>query len=210
VIDHRSPPPQAQACLQLSYPSSQKGGTLIDERVVELAVHERMLASGGYRPAGCPACGSFLHVHDYRSRLLLGDPAHSVLVVRFRCPACGATWQVLPAFVARCLWRSWRVVEAAVELPEAQACGAAAAPVVAPRTRRRWLGRLLSSAALLVVTLGTAEQPELTELSGTVGLQGTRWQLVCQYAARGHPPAAERLAQVAALVHRLAPGVRLM
>src|SRR5690606_5334664 len=30
-----------------------------------------------------------------------------------------AVWQVLPAFVARCLWRSWRVVEEAVAQPDA-------------------------------------------------------------------------------------------
>jgi len=210
VTDHRSPPPQAEACLQVRYPSSQKGGTLIDERVVDLEVHERMLASGGYRPAGCPTCGAFVHIHDYRSRLLLADPACAVQVVRFLCAECGATWQVLPAFVARCLWRSWRVVEAAVEQPEDESVAAAAKPLVPPRTRRRWLDRLRSSAAPLVVILGTAEQPELTALAGAVGLEGTRSELVYQYVARRHPPRAERLARVAALVHRLAPGVRLM
>jgi hypothetical protein len=211
VTDHRSPPPQAEACLRVRYPSSQKGGTLIDERVVDLENHERMLATAGYRPEDCPACGeSFLHVHDYRSRILLADPACSVLVVRFLCPKCRATWQVLPAFVARCLWRSWRVVEAAVEQPEPESATADAEPLVPSRTRRRWLERLRSSAALLVVILGTAEQPELTELAGTVGLEGTRSELVREYTTQRHPPHGQRLAQVAALAHRLAAGVRLM
>ena len=211
MTDHRSPPPQAAACLQARYPSSQKGGTLIDERVVDLETHERMLASGGYRPEGCPTCGAgFLHVHDYRSRLLLADPACSVQVVRFLCPECGATWQVLPAFVARCLWRSWPVVEAGVEQPDSESAEATAKPLVPPRTRRRWLDRLRSSAALLVVMLGTAEQPELSALAGAVGLEGTRAELVCEYTTQRHPPHGQRLAQVAALAHRLSPGVRLM
>jgi predicted RNA-binding Zn-ribbon protein involved in translation (DUF1610 family) len=211
VTDHRSPPPQAEACLQVRYPSSQKGGTLIDERVVDLETHERMLATGGYRPEDCPACGErVLHVHDYRSRLLLADPACSVQVVRFLCPKCGATWQVLPAFVARCLWRSWPVVETAVEQPDSESAAATAEPVVPPRTRRRWLVRLRASAALLVVILGTAEQPELTELAGAVGLEGTRSALVGEYTTQRHPPHGQRLAQVAALAHRLAAGVRLM
>ena len=210
MTDHRSPPPQAEACLQVRYPSSQKGGTLIDERVLDLTTHERVLASAGYRPDGCPHCGSYLHVHDYRLRQLLADPACSLLVVRFLCPQCGATWQVLPAFLARCLWRSWRVVEAAVAQPQSEPPAAAPEPVVPPRTRRRWLARLLSSAALLVVVLGTAEQPELAAVAGAVGLQGTRGELVTEYVARLGPARGERLAQVAALVHRLASGVRLM
>lgn len=210
MTDHRSPPPQAAACLQARYPSSQKGGTLIDERVVTLEMHERMLASGGYRPDGCPRCGGYLHIHDYRIRTLLADPACSVQVVRFLCAECGATWQVLPAFVARCLWRSWWVVEAAIEQPDAEPEAAVAEPVVPPRTRRRWLDRLRSSAALLVVTLATAEQPALTELVGAVGLEGTRAELVREYTTHRHPPHGQRLAQVAALAHRLAPGVRLM
>jgi hypothetical protein len=211
VTDHRSPPPQAEACLQVRYPSSQKGGTLIDERILDLKSHERMLASAGYRPEDCPTCGgAVLHVHDYRSRQVLADPTCSVQVVRFLCAKCRATWLVLPAFVARCLWRSWQVVEAAVQQPASEPAGATAEPVVPPRTRRRWLERLRSSAALLVVILGTAEQPELTELAGAVGLEGTRFELVVQYSAQLQPPARQRLAQVAALVHRRAPGVRLM
>ncbi len=213
MTDHRSPPPQAEACLLVRYPSSQKGGTLIDERVVDLEGHERMLACAGYRPDGCPCCGHYLHIHDYRSRQLLADPAVSIVVVRFWCPICEATWQVLPAFLARCLWRSWRVVEQAVVSDEPDEIAepvAAPEPAVPARTRRRWLARLLSTAALLVATLGGAERAELIAVAGAVGLDGTRAELVREYAARFEVCRGRRLVQLAALIHRLAPGVRLM
>jgi hypothetical protein len=149
-------------------------------------------------------------VHDFRLRQLLADPTYSVMVARFLCPKCRATWQVLPAFVARCLWRSWRVVEAAVKEAVPSTPAQSPEPVVPPRTRRRWLSRLLSVATLPVLTLGMAELPELIEVAGAVGLEGSRAELVAQYAARFQPARGERLAQVAALLHRLAPGVRLM
>ncbi len=214
MTDHRSPPPQAEACLLAPYPSSQKGGTLIDERVVDLKVHERMLACAGYRPdSGCPHCGQYLHIHDYRSRQLVADPAVAILVVRFWCPSCEATWQVLPALVARRLWRSWSVVEQAVALDEPEPAAEPAAapePDVPARTRRRWLSRLASTAALLVTTLGGAERPELIAVAGVVGLDGTRAELVREYAAHLQLGRAQRLSQLAARIHRLAPGVRLM
>ncbi len=59
-----------------------------------------------------------MHIHDYRPRLLWGHAAESTEIVRFRCSnrdECGAVVQVLPAFVARWLWRSWETVELAME-----------------------------------------------------------------------------------------------
>lgn len=212
VTDHRSPPPQPEGCLVKRYPSSQKGGTLIDERVTDLETHERLLRCGGYRPVGCPRCGQFVHVHDYRPRLLLGDPAEALLVARFWCPDCEAVWQVLPAFVARCLWRSWRVVEEAVAQPDATKGRESPVvdAVVPERTRRRWQGRLLSSAALLVAVLATSEGPEFSHVAKKARLEIDRAELVSEYAAHARPPPGERLAQPAAVVHRLAPGVRVM
>lgn len=215
MTDHRSPPPQPEECLCRRYPSSQKGGTLIVEEVVTLERHEQMLRSGGYRPPeGCPKCVGELHVHDYRTRVLLADPAGIVTVVRFLCPSCRATWQMLPAFVARHLWRSWPTVEEAVEtrspaLQPPQSAPPTKAQVPAS-TQRRWFRRLAASAALLVVAISTAERPALTTVAGVVGLDGTRGSLVHEHTRMAAVPAGQRLTQVAALVHRLAPGVRLM
>jgi hypothetical protein len=55
-------------------------------------------------------------VHDYRERKALALELLAlvvVTVVRFICtnPECRATWQVLPAFVARQLWWTWSAVE---------------------------------------------------------------------------------------------------
>jgi len=209
MTEDRSPPPQPEDCLRRPYPSSQKGGTLIAEAVWTLQEHERLLNGGGYRPPeGCPKCAQGLHVHDYRTRVLPEDPAGIVTVVRFLCSMCKATWQMLPAFLARHLRRSWARVEASVAGPQAQA---AAPQTGIPRTtRRRWLSRLAASAALLVAALGTAERPELTVVAGAVGLEGTRRELVEEHTRMAAVPAGQHLTQVAALVHRLVPGLRLM
>jgi hypothetical protein len=83
-------------------------------------------------------------------------------------------------------------------------------PEIPERTLRRWLTRLVASAALLVVTLSTAEMPLLASVAGTVGLGGFRRDLVDVHARICVVPVGQRLLQLAALVHRLAPGVRLM
>jgi len=216
VTDHRSPDASApEECLCRRYTPNQKGGTLIAEDVLTLEDHEKMLRTGGYRPrAGCPKCAGCLHIHDYRDRLLVADPASLITVVRFLCYSCKATWQVLPALVARHLWRSWQTVERAVSSPRPtpiMAQDSAPLPNKIPqRTRRRWLTRLAASAALLVVTLSTAEVPVLTTVAGAVGLLGTRRELVDVYTWICRVPAGQRLMQLAALLHRLAPGVRLM
>jgi hypothetical protein len=212
--DH-SPAAAAEACLGRRYPPGQKGGTLIAEDVLTLEQHEKMLRTGGYRPqTGCPKCAGRLHIHDYRHRVLLADPASAILVVRFLCCSCGATWQVLPALVARHLWRSWHTVERAVETPQqAPTMANDSAPAtreIPERTRRRWLTRLCASAALLVVTLSTAEMSVLTTVAGAVGLRGTRRNLVDTHTRICIVSVGQRLMQMAALVHRLAPGVRLM
>lgn len=219
MTDRRSPDaPDASApevCLCRRYTPSQKGGTLIVEDVLTLEHHEKMLCTGGYRPReGCPKCTGYLHIHDYRDRLLLADPARLITVVRLLCYSCGATWQMLPAFVARHLRRSWQTVERAVERPRPAPMMAEDAPPsvkkIPERTRRRWLTRLVASAALLVVTLSTAETHVLTTVAGAVGLGGTRRELVDVHTRICRVPACQRLMQLAALLHRLAPGVRLM
>jgi len=195
-----------EACLNRAYMSSQKGGTLIAEEVRDLETHERRLEEpDGYRPARCPRCGSRMHLHDLRPRLLLGDPAVCTQVIRFRCAdrrGCGAAWQILPAFLARHLWRSWATVEAAVEPAERSE--------VAARTRRRWRARLASRARQLVVLLATTADQIWSALVAAVGLDASRLDLVRGYGVHMRPRRGLCLAELAGLVHRLSPGVRLM
>jgi hypothetical protein len=191
-------PPPAPVCLERPYPSSQKGGTLIAEDVADLATHRtRLLDLDRYRPRGCPRClGDRLHAHDFRERQLRGDPqAQRITVRRYRCARCGGCWQVLPRLVARWLWRSWAVVE--------QALGFVVGLVVVPeQTLRRWRGRLGSRARSVVQTLAASAQPALEHTAAAVGLNATRRALV---ECCGQP-----LGGLAALVHRLLPGLRLM
>ncbi len=218
MTEDRSPPPEAEACLCRRYPSSQKGGTLICPSVTDLATHDRWLASGRYRPARCPRCGAETHVHDYRLRWMREDPAtsRSTEVARFRCArrACRAVWQVLPAFLARHLWRAWQTVERVVLRPPAAPDDEPAPAPESPiplRTRQRWAARLASAGRTLVVALAAAGSSLLAAVAGAVGLQGTRGELVEQYLRRvGGIRRGERLAALAEHVHRIAPGLRLM
>jgi ribosomal protein S27AE len=196
------------------YPSSQKGGTLIAEDVTDRATHDlRLRSPDGYRPSWCPRCGhGVLHVHDYPERKLFAEPADPerpaavVRVVRHECASCGATWRTLPAFLARHLWRSWAVVEAVTVggPPPADQ------PEVPERTQRRWAARLGSAAALLVQMLATSAQAVLEKVASAVGLLATREELVIAHEAHTGAARGWRLATLAALVHRLLPGVRLM
>lgn len=211
MSQNRLPPPGPGACLVRPCPSSQKGGTLIAEEVTEAAAHQRRLCDpDGYRPARCARCGhDVLHVHAYRERRVLGEDEQAVVrIVIHRCaqPECRATWRSLPLFLARRLWRTWRTVEQEV-LPEA------AAPARAPvprRTVRRWKARLGSSARHLVQVLATSASALWTGVAQAVGLGGTRRALVKELAAVQGTAPGRRLAEPAALLHRLCPGVRLM
>jgi len=209
MTDSRSLSPAAEACLCRRYSSSQKGGTLIAEDVHDLATHERRLeAPDAYRPSACPRCGAALHVHDLRPRVLRGEASVATEVVRFRCAdreRCGAAWQVLPAFLARCLWGSWSRVGQTLE---------ANVPSSVPaRTRRRWRARLASPARLLVAVLSTATDGIWAGIARAVGFDARRIDLVGGYAERTAAVAvswATMLAELSAALHRLSPGVRLM
>lgn len=206
-------PPAAEACLCQWYPSSQKGGTLIAEDVHDLATHERRLEDpDSYRPACCPRCGSGVHIHDLRPRVLHGEPEVATEVIRFRCSdreRCGAAWRILPAWLARFLWGSWSRVEGGVK--------DSGSTTVSPRTRRRWKTRLTSSARLLIVVLSTATDGLWAALAAAVGLDARRSRLVQGYCAarkRGAPSApfapGVSFAELAGAIQRLSPGVRLM
>lgn len=206
VSDHRSPPPAAEACLERPRPSSQKGGTLIAEEVTDLETHGRRICDpDSYRPAECPTCShGSLHMHDRRSRLLLADPvAAPIWVAIYRCAGCGGTWRILPCLVARRLWRSWRVVEAWTIAGPSQ-------PRVPERTQRRWRQRLRSSASSLLQILASSGSAALQAIVTGVGIVVSRVELVTAYAAMSRSPPGLCLARLAALIHRIMPGVRLM
>ena len=201
----RAAPPAADSCLSQPYSSSpkQKGGTRIAEAVLDLATHLQMLLTPWkYRPKACDCGSERLHIHGLRERhprqLVVDDEAIPIVyILVFRCAVCGATWRVLPAFLARCLWRIWAVVEReALAQPRPHK-----APVVPPRTVQRWRARIAQSARLPVQVLAVAGG-ELRKLVEQVGLEPTRLELL---VASGWS-----LAALSALLHRLAPGVRLM
>ena len=201
------PPPQPAVCLTRSYVSrGTKGGTVIAEEVVDLKVHREWLVEpDAYRQCvtPCRRCGAkTLHAHCFRDRHLRpgrrGDPVTTVSIRLYLCAArgCGAVFSVLPAFIARHLWRSWTAVEKGVTDGKA------------PRsTRRRWQARLSSSArGLLQLFLALAVTPVRDALAGSVDM--TRHEFVG--CLTPHQSVSPALAGVAAWIHRLEPGIRLM
>lgn len=199
-------PPPAPTCLCRRYGSSQKGGTIVVEGVYTFEEHARRVRPDGYRPAFCAHCGSTrLHAHGYRERTLLAQAERRcVRLIRYLCPVCDAVWLVVPLFLARCLWRTWAVVESAVLGTPPPQCR------VPARTVRRWAVRLGGAARLPVQVLAQSGDTELAAVAAEVGLDATRGQLVRAYAQAFAVPAGAWLATLAALLHRLAPGVRLM
>jgi DNA-directed RNA polymerase subunit RPC12/RpoP len=178
------------------------------EEVVDLATHLRRLCDpDAYRPSECPSCGHrVLHVHDRRDRIALGDPeTATVTVLVYLCAGCGGTWRILPRFVARHLWRTWRVVES-----QTIAAAAPSSPAVPARTRRRWHERLRSSARGLVVLLATSGSALLAAVVHALGLDATRAAVVAAYTSTMRPTPSHPLADLAALVDRLRAGVRVM
>lgn len=204
----RSPPPPAEPCLTRDRVSSQKGGTLINESVMDLSTHERwMLDPDRYRPPECKKCHhDVVHMHDRKDRVLRGDPAGVVVTIAiYLCVGCGATWRILPRFLARHLWRSWDVVEV-----QSTAQGARSMwPKVAARTRRRWLWRLRSSAAHLIQLFATSGHAALEAVAGSCGLEATRKAFVATYL-NVIGGGSKAFADLAALIQRLWPGFRLM
>lgn len=205
----RAAPPAADRCLVFSYASrGQKGGTLIAESVRDLAEHEaRMRRPASYRPDECRCGCRKLHIHGRRERRLLGSAVAdgglaTVMVMVFLCASCLATWRVLPAFLTRCLRRTWDVVEGVV-----RGTRGAGEPVVPERTKRRWRARLAQTARVPGQVLATAGSQALREVAQAVGLDGDRWALAAAFMKFFE---GSLLAPLAAVLHRLSPGVRLM
>jgi len=208
------PPPEPESCLVASRVSSFKGGTLIVEEVRDLKEHQRRLCDpDGYRPDQCPRCGhDVLHVHCYPERHPRGEPGMPavVRVAQYQCAeaVCGATWRILPMFLARHLWRVWKTVER-VTLPGVVS-PSSAAPAIPERTRSRWRSRLAAAARVLVVLLAASGGQALEAVAAKVGLDASRAELVHGYAEQTEVSRGARLAEVAAVTHRLERGIRLM
>jgi hypothetical protein len=124
-----------------------------------------------------------------------------VTVVVFLCAKCFATWRVLPAFLARHLWRAWDVVETALFKCEGLT------PVPA-RTVQRWKARLAQAALVATQALAISGDSTLRGVAQHVGLEASRGALVQMYAAA--TGSTSMLAPLAVLLHRLSPGLRLM
>jgi hypothetical protein len=208
------PPPDLESCLVTSRVSSFKGGTLIAEDVRDLDAHQRRIRDpDGYRPDRCPRCDhDVLHVHCYPERHPRGEPGMPLVVqvAQYMCAAaeCGATWRVLPMFLARHLWRAWKTVERVV-LPGA-VVSPSTAPAVPARTRCRWRSRLAAAARVLVVLLAASGGLALEAVAAQVGLDASRAELVRGYAEQTGVVHGARLAAVATVAHRLERGIRLM
>lgn len=207
------PIPAAPAYLTTPYAAKpgQKGGTLIAESVCEIDEHRRLLKSDGYRPAGCLLCGRSLHVLDLRPRKLRDQPdSAEELICRYRCRPCGAVWQVLPGFIARYLHRTWGAVQSAVVAAGGlERTGSERRVTRKPGTLRRWLGRLASSALVLMQALvgaGAKVGSVLREL----GAWCIRGELVEALARASLVEKERKLQDLACWIHRLSPGLRLM
>lgn len=212
MTDHRPSPPEPEECLTRSRVSRYKGGTLIAEDVDDDAAHRKRLASGGYRAPWCPRCGfTVLHVHDYVERRPRGerDLAQVIPIVRYICasPACRATWRMLPAFLPRHLWHRWQSVERTT-LPAAPPTPSA--KPIPERTAERWQARLASIARQLVLLLAACCGTLLEEVAKRTGLEATRYELVGVHTQIVGTQPKRRLGDLAAILHRLERGIRLM
>jgi hypothetical protein len=209
----RLAPPAAEDCLIQPRTGKYKGGTLIAEDVTDLGAHLRRVADpGSYRPDACVRClFATLHVHSYPERRLQGEANRPVVrIVQFICahPSCGATWRILPRFLARHLWRAWWTVGRVVEPERVQK--PREAPAIPDRTERRWRARLASAARTLIVLLATSGSATLAAIATSAGLDATRGELVEVHARAVDAAPMMRLATLAAIAHRLERGIRLM
>lgn len=180
----------------------QKGGTLILREVRTLAEHgEALRDPDRIRPERCPGCGHpRVHVHERRARVFRGEAGRRpkvelvILIVRCAFKACRAVWRLLPIFVARFLRRRWRTIAELLR----------GSRPAARRTLERWLARLRSSGAAIVAALGGSGLPSLRVLAAHLGRGATRLEVLDAVGG------LDALAGLAALLHELAPQVRLL
>src|SRR5262249_41752785 len=86
---------------------------------------------------------------------------------------------------------------------------AASADLVPDRTRRRWNARLRSAARQLVHVLGQHDDEAVVRFVQVAGFDSTRRELV-ELLIAGRVLGPHALADIAATVHVLEPGIRLM
>lgn len=177
---------------------------MIATEVKDWETHLRMMMTpDGYRPARCAHCGgSRLHGHGRRERVLAGDEQCRVEIRRYRCVGCRAVWQVVPGFLARRLWRRWEVVEGALTGKRRRSH-----IHVPARTRRRWRSKLASDGRVVRHVLSATQRPDLAAVVRQVPPICTRGDVLAAYRAHAGESA---LAELGALLHRLAPGLRMM
>ena len=147
-------------------------------------------------------------MHDHLQRVFVGEPrAARIQIVRYICAAadCRATWRILPAFVARHLWRRWTTVARTIAGEPLSATRA----LVPARTRRRWNARLASAARQLVHILADHDDDHVVTFARVAGFEATRRDLVELFTA-GRVLGVHGLADIAAAIHELERGVRLM
>lgn len=190
----------------------QRGGTLIAEDVQDLEDHRRkVLDPNWYRPDGCPRCSGFLIGHGCRFRILRDQPdSAGEEIRRYRCLLCRAVWQVLPAFLARHLHRTWGAIQSRLVAAGAlEKTGAEWRVRGKPTTLHRWLSRLTAVATVLTQALaesGGAAAAVVADL----GSQCSRGELVEALARAGLVDKRHKAGQLASWVHRLVPGIRVM
>lgn len=208
------PPPPPPSCLIRSYKSRDvKGGTVIAKDVLDRKTHEQKLADpDDYRQyirpemhCGCPK----IHAHCFRERsprAALDERGQGAITIRlFICPNedCCAVFTVLPAILARHLWRLWKTVE-----------GVVAGKFLAPRTTFcRWISRLGSDASQLLQAFLALGRGVLGEkvFSALCGFKvKTRQEFFNTLKAHGSLLPEHPLASLSAWIHRLEPGIRFM
>lgn len=207
--------PAAPAYLTSTYSSKPgiKGGTLIAEDVADVQAHrERLRSPDGYRPESCRHCGRRPHVLDTRSRTLRDQPDRACEDIRrYRCRPCRAVWQVMPAFLARYLHRTWGAIQSRlVAANELAATGAEWRVRSKPTTLARWVSRLRVSATILTQALAEAGHSSISATLQRIGIVCSRAELVEALASDGHTEPQQELEELACWIHRLAPGLRLM
>ena len=118
---------------------------------------------------------------------------------------------MLPAFLARHLWRTWRVVAHTLTPDERPVSGSSPRwPTVPARTTRRWRARWQRSAHVLTQILTASGGAAWAALARLLPADATCGDLVAAYARQPGSRAGHAVAAVAALINRLQPRVRLM
>ncbi len=190
----------------------QHGGTLIAEDVQDLEDHRRkVLDPHWYRPDGCPRCSEFLIGHGCRYRILRDQPdSAEEMIRRYRCLPCRAVWQVLPAFLARYLHRTWGAIQSRLVAAGAlEKTGAEWRVGSKPTTLHRWLSRLTAVATVLTQALAESGG-EVGAVVADLGLHCSRGDLVEALARAVLVSNHHKVGQLSCWTHRIVPGIRVM